>query len=166
MIVPTVTNTLLKKFVRTVPRSRTNPQFNADVIGASLAPHRITYGRIAELGGLRGKAKAPVPVDNSAWDNASFKNYADHATTPTFARGLDELLRGAASAERHGGHVAIMCAEMVWWRCHRRIIADHLLARGVDVVHLFDERKAEPAKLSEHARVDGTRVSYPSLVGS
>lgn len=145
--------------VRTVPRSRTNPQFNADVIGDSLDAAGITYSRIAELGGLRGKAKSPVRVDNSAWDNASFRNYADYATTPEFARGLAELLRVAES-----GSVAIMCAEMVWWRCHRRIIADHLLARGVPVVHLFDEKKAEPAKLSEHARVHDGVVSYPSLL--
>lgn len=149
--------------VRTIPRSRTNPQFNADVIGASLAAYGVEYGRIAELGGLRGKAKAPVAVDNSAWENASFRNYADYATTPVFARGLEQLLRAADDAAARNGRVAVMCAEMVWWRCHRRIIADHLLARGVPVLHLFDERKAEPAKLSEHARVLGTRVSYPSL---
>lgn len=148
--------------VRTVPRSRTNPQFNADVIGGALEAHGIGYGRIQELGGLRGKAKAPVAADNSSWENTSFRNYADHATTPAFERGLDALLRAAEEARARNGRVAIMCAEMLWWRCHRRIIADHLLARGVPVLHLWDEQKAEPAKLSEHARVKGTHVSYPA----
>ncbi len=148
--------------VRTIPRSRTNPQFNEDVIAASLEPHGIGYQRIAELGGLRGKAKAPVPVDNGGWENTSFRNYADHATSPTFERGLEKLLEAADAAATRHGRIAIMCAEMVWWRCHRRIIADHLLARGVPVLHIFDAERADPATLTPHARVEGTRVSYPA----
>jgi uncharacterized protein (DUF488 family) len=126
--------------VRTVPRSRTNPQFNADVLPAALRAEGIEYVRAPGLGGLRGKKKGS-PSRNTAWDNESFRNYADYAQTPAFARALDELLERAARST-----CAIMCAEAVWWRCHRRIIADYLLARGVSVRHILGEDRAEDAK--------------------
>lgn len=143
--------------IRSIPRSRTNPQFDADVLGAALAHHGIAYHRVPELGGLRGRTKGPGASVNLGWENESFRNYADHALTPTFEAGLRAL---ADIASR--GNVAIMCAEMLWWRCHRRIVADHLLARGIPVTHVFDETKAEPAQLTRFAKVSGTKVTYPA----
>jgi uncharacterized protein (DUF488 family) len=142
--------------VRTVPRSRTNPQFNADVLPAALAAEGIEYVHMAGLGGLRGKKKS-APSRNTAWENASFRNYADYAQTPPFARALDELLERAARST-----CAIMCAEALWWRCHRRIIADYLLARGASVRHILAEARAEDAKPTPFLELepDGT-LSYP-----
>lgn len=140
--------------VRTVPRSRKNPQFNKEVLPAAVAP--LAYVHLAGLGGLRGRAKV-VTDRNAGWQNASFRNYADYAETPAFRAALDELL---ALARREP--VAVMCAEAVWWRCHRRIIADHLLARGVRVRHIIDARKAEDATMTPFARVgEGGVISYP-----
>ena len=142
--------------VRTVPRSRTNPQFNSDVLPAALGAEGIEYVGAAGLGGLRGKKKGN-PSRNTAWKNDSFRNYADYAQTPAFARALDELLERASRSS-----CAIMCAEAVWWRCHRRIIADYLLERGVSVRHIFDEGHADDAKPTPFLEVeaDGT-LSYP-----
>ena len=142
--------------VRTVPRSRANPQFNADVLGDALAPYRIGYGRIAELGGLRGRSAEVPPEVNGWWDNKSFHNYADYALSEPFRRGIAELVR--LGRERRA---AIMCAEGVWWRCHRRIIADYLIARGETVLHLMGAGRVEPARLTEAAQVDGGRITYP-----
>ena len=133
--------------VRTVPRSRTNPQFNKDVMPASLEPHGIGYRHIAALGGLRGR-KVDVPADvNGFWENQSFHNYADYAMTPAFSEGLEELL-----ALGDGKRCAIMCAETVWWRCHRRIITDYLLAAGERVCHILGPGKVEEAHMTEAAR--------------
>jgi uncharacterized protein (DUF488 family) len=142
--------------VRTVPRSRTNPQFNVDVLPAVLRAEGIEYVRAPGLGGLRGKKKGS-PSRNTAWENESFRNYADYAQTPAFAQALDELLERAARST-----CAIMCAEAVWWRCHRRIIADYLLARGVSVRHILGEARAEDAKPTPflEPEPDGT-LSYP-----
>lgn len=143
--------------VRTVPRSRTNPQYNTDRLPENLAPFGIGYRHIAELGGLRSKART-VPEDvNGFWQNRSFHNYADYALSETFERGLRELLALSASET-----CALMCAEAVWWRCHRRIIADHLLARGEEVIHLLDAGQ-QPATLTPGAEIrpDGT-VVYPA----
>lgn len=125
--------------VRTVPRSRTNPQFNADTLPAALGAHGIGYRHLAALGGLRKRAKGASP--NAAWRNESFRNYADYALTPAFREGLDELRKLA-----EGHRVAIMCAEAVWWRCHRRIIADYLLAAGEEVTHILAPGRVEPAR--------------------
>jgi uncharacterized protein (DUF488 family) len=142
--------------VRTVPRSRTNPQFNADVLPAGLRARGIEYVHAAGLGGLRGKKKGS-PSRNTAWQNESFRNFADYAQTPEFVRALDELLERAAPST-----CAIMCAEAVWWRCHRRIIADYLLARGVSVRHILDEARADDAKPTPFLELEpnGT-LSYP-----
>jgi uncharacterized protein (DUF488 family) len=142
--------------VRTVPRSRTNPQFNSDVLPAALGAAGIEYVHAAGLGGLRGKKKSG-PSRNTAWANESFRNYADYAQTPAFARALEELLERAARSA-----CAIMCAEAVWWRCHRRIIADYLLARGVTVRHILGEARAEDAEPTPFLQLepDGT-LSYP-----
>lgn len=142
--------------VRTVPRSRTNPQFNKDAMPASLEHFGIGYRHIAALGGLRGRAADVAPEVNAFWENRSFHNYADYATTPAFREGLEELL-----ALGEGERCAIMCAETVWWRCHRRIITDYLLASGRDVFHIIDSEVPELAKLTPGAVADAGVLVYP-----
>ncbi len=143
--------------VRTVPKSRRNPQYGEAVIGEELAPYQVGYTRIAALGGLRGKSRE-VPADvNGFWQNQSFHNYADYALSDEFAAALDELL--AISSERR---CAIMCAEAVWWRCHRRVISDYLLARGRTVLHLMGGGRVEPARLTPGARPEDGKVLYPA----
>lgn len=134
--------------VRTVPRSRTNPQFNRDALPDSLAAHGIGYEHIADLGGLRGKHHSGETSRNTFWQNSNFRNYADHALTPEFRAGLDRLR--ALGDERR---VAIMCAEAVWWRFHRRIIADHLIGRGESVMHILGRGWVDRARLSAAARL-------------
>lgn len=143
--------------VRTMSRSRANPQFNEDALGPALVEYQIGYERMAALGGLRKRVRDVPDAINGWWENRSFHNYADHALGQEFAAGLDELV--ARGRERP---LAVMCAEAVWWRCHRRIIADHLLARGEEVFHLMGEDKVEPARLSEGARVEDGLVTYPA----
>jgi len=142
--------------VRTVPRSRTNPQFNRDSLPDSLAARGIGYEHIAELGGLRGKQRSGGTSRNTFWQNSSFRNYADHALTPEFRAGLDRL-RALGDEQR----VAIMCAEAVWWRCHRRIIADYLLNAGEAVFHILAPGKVEAARLTPEARpLEGVGLIY------
>ncbi|MFM0050645.1 DUF488 domain-containing protein [Caballeronia grimmiae] len=143
--------------IRTVPKSRTNPQFNADTLPASLAPYGIAYERIAELGGLRRKAKDIAPDLNGFWENRSFHNYADYALSDSFRSGLDELIRLGRQQRS-----AVMCSEAVWWRCHRRIVADYLLAHGETVFHLMGDDRIEDAHLTQGAvvRAPGI-VHYP-----
>lgn len=141
--------------IRTVPRSRTNPQYNGDVLGQALAPFQIAHCRIAELGGLRKKSDVPPEV-NALWRNKSFHNYADYALHQPFRDGLATLIQ--ASMERR---TAIMCAEAVWWRCHRRIVADYLIATGREVFHLMGEDTVTSASLTEGAVVDADRIRYP-----
>jgi uncharacterized protein (DUF488 family) len=139
--------------VRSVPRSRANPQFNADTLPGPLAAAGIGYRHLAALGGLRHRPKGAPPSPNTLWRNDSFRDYADYAMTPAFRAGLDELCALARDQR-----CAIMCAEAVWWRCHRRIIADYLLARGVAVAHIMGTGKHDPADLTAGARSlpDGT----------
>lgn len=141
--------------VRAIPRSRTNPQFNIDALPPELAANGIGYEHFPELGGRRGRALADSP--NDFWDNASFRNYADYAGTEAFRTGL-ERLRDLGQQQC----AAIMCAEAVWWRCHRRIIADYLISAGETVFHILGPGKTEPAKLTPAARKtpDGT-LTYP-----
>jgi len=143
--------------VRTVPRSRANPQFNADTLPEALAAHRIGYRHVRRLGGLRGRRKDQAPSRNAFWENVSFRNYADYASTPEFREGMAEL-RGLGRAHA----CAVMCAEAVWWRCHRRIITDYLLAGGDAVFHILGPGKIERAGLNPAAfrEADGTLV-YP-----
>jgi uncharacterized protein (DUF488 family) len=143
--------------VRTIPRSRTNPQYNFDVLGSELEPSRVGYGRIAQLGGLRGRTREVDPSVNAYWQNRSFHNYADHALGDAFAEGLDELLAIAA-----GRTTAIMCSEAVWWRCHRRIIADYLLLKGRPVRHLMGSGRIETASMTPGARERDGRLVYPA----
>jgi uncharacterized protein (DUF488 family) len=143
--------------VRTVPRSRANPQFNGDALPASLSRFGLRYEHLPELGGLRGRQPASAASPNTLWSNPSFRNYADYALTEPFRRGLERLRRLGRS------RCAIMCAEAVWWRCHRRIIADYLLASGETVFHIMGPGRADPAKLTPGAvlRADGS-VVYPA----
>jgi uncharacterized protein (DUF488 family) len=144
--------------VRTVPRSRTNPQYNFDVLGEELRPWQVGYERIAELGGLRGRSAVPPDV-NGFWENQSFHNYADYALSDAFGRGLDRLM--AMASERR---TAIMCAEAVWWRCHRRLIADALVVRGWRVEHLGVGERPMVHDLPEFALVDSSgEITYPPL---
>jgi uncharacterized protein (DUF488 family) len=133
--------------VRTVPRSRTNPQFNQDALPAALAKAGISYVHIPELGGLRSRRKGEEGSPNTFWDNASFRNYADYAMSAPFRAGLDRL-RKLGDTDR----CAMMCAEAVWWRCHRRIIADYLMRAGEEVIHLVSPGRQEPARMTPAAR--------------
>jgi uncharacterized protein (DUF488 family) len=142
--------------VRTVPRSRTNPQFNRDALPESLAGYQIGYEHIAELGALRRRQRLIEPSPNGYWENASFRNYADYALTDRFREGLDRLTDlGSRSI------TAVVCAEAVWWRCHRRIIADHLLASGHSVFHILGPGKIEPASLTPGAHRSPDGLVYP-----
>jgi len=143
--------------VRTVPRSRTNPQYNADVLSGELAPFQIGYERIAELGGLRGRSRTVDPDVNDFWENQSFHNYADYALSHDFELGLDALMSIAAETR-----TAVMCAEAVWWRCHRRIIADYLLLRGRCVIHLMGADRTELARMTAAAMERDGRLVYPA----
>lgn len=143
--------------MRTVPRSRTNPQYNFDVLPDELGRWQISYRRIAELGGLRGKSKAIAPDVNGYWENQSFHNYADYALSEEFEGGLEELM--SVPSDRR---VAIMCAEAVWWRCHRRIIADYLLLHGREVIHLMGQGRDGPARMTPAARERDGHLVYPA----
>jgi uncharacterized protein (DUF488 family) len=147
--------------VRTVPRSRTNPQYNADTLPASLGASGIGYEHIAALGGLRAHRRAVPPEVNGYWENRSFHNYADYAMGPEFHAGLERLI-----ALGEGRRCAIMCAESVWWRCHRRIITDYLLARGCDVFHLVSTDVPEPAKMTPDAVPVDAHLEYPGAQAS
>ena len=143
--------------VRTVPRSRTNPQYNADALPESLAKRGIGYVHIASLGGLRGHRRDVPPQVNGYWENQSFHNYADYAMSAEFRSGLARL-RELGGARR----AAVMCAEAVWWRCHRRIIADYLLAAGERVFHILGPDAVVPATLTKAATVQPNGVlTYP-----
>jgi uncharacterized protein (DUF488 family) len=143
--------------VRTVPRSRRNPQYNEDVLADELEPFQLGYVRIAGLGGLRGRSRDVPPELNGFWQNDSFHNYADYALSDEFGAALTELLRISSSRR-----CAIMCAEAVWWRCHRRIIADYLLAHGRTVCHVMGSDRIEPARLTSAAEVEDGKILYPS----
>jgi uncharacterized protein (DUF488 family) len=141
--------------VRTVPKSRHNPQFASDALASSLAAAGIGYRAFPGLGGFR-RARADSP--NAGWRNASFRGYADYMMTPAFAGNLDALIELARSAT-----VAAMCAEAVPWRCHRSLIADALLARGIATEEIVSEAKTQPHRLTPFARVAGTTITYPPL---
>ncbi|GAB2178910.1 DUF488 domain-containing protein [Dongia sp. agr-C8] len=141
--------------IRRMPRSRTNPQYNEDRLPQALKHFQIGYLRMGELGGLRKKSEV-APDVNGFWTNVSFHNYADYALSAAFQAGFERLLQ--VSAERR---TAIMCAEAVWWRCHRRIVADYLLNAGRSVYHLMANDRVEPARLSDGAVPAGARIQYP-----
>src|SRR5450759_1279088 len=133
--------------VRTIPKSRHNPQFNEEDLRVQLLEHAIEYIRLAGLGGLRHTTKASI---NTAWKNASFRGYADYMQTPEFTRALGELIDMAIEKR-----IAIMCAEAVPWKCHRSLIGDALLIRNIKVEDIFDEKTIKPHLLTPCAKVDG-----------
>jgi uncharacterized protein (DUF488 family) len=139
--------------VRTLPGSKKVPQFNKEALEPVLVEVGIAYVHLKSLGGLR---KPRADSENAGWRNKSFRGYADYMQAPEFERGLEELIELALERP-----TAIMCAEAVPWRCHRSLIADALVVRGHEVVHVFSKTKAEPHRLTAFARVDGARVSYP-----
>jgi uncharacterized protein (DUF488 family) len=144
--------------IRTVPRSRRNPQFDADALGAALRAAGIDYVPTPELGGLR-KPRKDSP--NSAWRNESFRGFADYMQTSEFARAVERLVD--LGRERR---TAIMCAEAVPWRCHRSLVADALVVRGVPVVEILSETSHRDHMLTGFARVRGTSVTYPPAQAS
>ena len=142
--------------IRSTPRSRTNPQYNLDTLPEALAAYQIGHIRIAELGGRRPKSKTVPPEINAFWTNQSFHNYADYALSDVFHAGLAQLR--ALSNDRR---CAVMCSEAVWWRCHRRFVADYLLAEGREVFHLMGEDRVDPAKMTPAATPEGRALVYP-----
>jgi uncharacterized protein (DUF488 family) len=139
--------------VRKMPGSRRNPQFGRDTLPQALRQAGIGYVHMPGLGGLR-RRRPDSP--NTGWENASFQGYADYMLMPEFQQSLEELL-GRAGGER----AALMCAEAVPWRCHRSLIADALVARGVAVEHILGAPRTQPHVLTPWARVQGTRIIYP-----
>jgi uncharacterized protein (DUF488 family) len=137
--------------VRRVPRSRRHPQFSADALAQALGGAGISCRHFPELGGLR---KPRPDSANTAWRNLSFRGYADYMDTPEFRAGLDALVGWA------GQPTVIMCAEAVWWRCHRQLVADALVARGFEVRHIMSAGGPSVHELTAFARVERGRVSY------
>jgi len=139
--------------VRTWPSSKRYPQFNKDALAESLNAQGIRYEHFPELG---GKRKAKPDSRNTAWRNASFRGYADYMETEQFQKGIERLLDVASET----GPTAIMCAEAVWWRCHRSLIADYLKVRGVEVMHILGANKIEPHPYTPAARIVNGELSY------
>ena len=140
--------------VRSIPRSRRVPQFNAETIEGDLAKENVKYVSLRQLGGLR---KPRLDSPNQAWHNASFRGYADYMQTPEFEAGIEVLMATASKMP-----TAIMCAEAVPWRCHRSLIGDAMLARGWKVLDLMTEKSAKSHELTSFAKVSGRQVTYPA----
>lgn len=140
--------------VRTVPKSRHVPQFNSEALADALGKQRIGYVHLKALGGLRHAKKDSI---NAGWRNASFRGYADYMATEEFAQGIDRLI-SLAKEKR----TAIMCAEAVPWRCHRSLIGDALLVRGIFTEDIMSATSIRPHKLTEFAEVDGQQITYPA----
>ena len=145
--------------VRSIRGSRTNPQYNAETLPESLAEFGIGYAPISELGGRRSRQKSVPAEVNAYWQNRSFHNYADFAMSAEFAIGLQRLLKLSADAV-----CAVMCAEAVWWRCHRSLIADYLKALGVTVTHILGEEKSEAHPYTSAAQIVNGKLSYRGIL--
>ncbi len=143
--------------IRSMPRSRMNPQFNRETLPDSLARVRIDYVHMPALGGLRHPR---ADSRNTAWRNESFRGYADYMQTAEFAAGIEKLIELGGVKQ-----VAIMCAEAVPWRCHRSLVGDALTARGMAVEDIVGARRRHPHKVTPFAKIDGAQVSYPGLIG-
>lgn len=139
--------------VRTIPRSRHNPQFNTDALAKSLKKAGLAYEHMPQLGGLRKPKKDSI---NTGWRNASFRGYADYMQTDDFWNALNELMESA-----HKKRTALMCAEAVPWRCHRSMIADALLIRGWTVLDIMSDQQAGPHRLTTFAKVEHGHITYP-----
>jgi uncharacterized protein (DUF488 family) len=142
--------------VRSFPGSRRYPQFNREALSESLAKLGIEYKHAPRLGGRRTPRK---DSHNTAWKNASFRAYADHTETDEFRNGVEELLELADDSR-----IAVMCAEAVWWRCHRSLISDYLKAKGHTVIHILDENKTEEHPFTSAARIVDGELSYRGLI--
>ncbi|MFL6353428.1 MAG: DUF488 family protein [Bryobacteraceae bacterium] len=140
--------------IRTIPRSRRNPQYDQESLKRVLAEHHIGYVHLPALGGLRHPRK---DSPNSGWTNASFRGYADYMQTAEFAGAIDDLITRAASSQ-----TAIMCAEAVPWRCHRSLVGDALLVREIQVEDIISAKSVKPHRLTGWARVEGLRITYPA----
>lgn len=146
--------------VRKMSRSRSNPQYNSAEFASTLGAHEIGYRHISALGGLRTRSRDVPREVNGFWVNRSFHNYADYAMGAEFQSGLAEL-----RSLGHATTCAIMCAEATWWRCHRRIIADYLIAAGETVFHILGPDRVEPAHLTANARMEANgTLTYPAAV--
>jgi uncharacterized protein (DUF488 family) len=141
--------------VRSLPGSKRYPQFNKEALSASLHKAGIRYEHFLELGGRR---KAPSNSRNIAWRNASFRGYADYMETEEFQKGIERLVDLAKEV----GSTAIMCAEAVWWRCHRALVSDYLKARGIEVMHIIDAKRSDPHPYTSAARIVDGELSYRS----
>lgn len=144
--------------VRSFPGSRRHPQFNKENLGASLHEAGIEYLHFSELGGRR---RAKPDSLNMAWRNEMFRGYADYMETEDFVRGIARLLEIGG-----GRRTAIMCAEAVWWRCHRSLIADHLKSREIEVTHIMSEGKSEPHRFTAAAQIVNGELSYRGMLGT
>jgi uncharacterized protein (DUF488 family) len=142
--------------VRTIPRSRRHPHFGRDALDAFLASHGISYRHLPALGGLRTPREDSI---NTAWRHGGFRGYADYMQTEAFARGVGELLTFAQVAQS-----AVICAEAAWWDCHRQLLSDALLVRGVPVLHIVSSAPPKPHVLGAFARVEDGKVIYPGLL--
>lgn len=142
--------------VRSIPRSRRHPHFSREALATGLQGDDVAYEHFPALGGLR-RPRPDSP--NGGWRHPAFRGYADHMGTREFEDGLSALLRFAAHHR-----AAVMCAEAKWWQCHRQLIADMLVARGVDVRHILTAARPDPHQLTPFARVSGGAVTYPALV--
>lgn len=138
--------------MRSFPGSRKHPQYGKDALADALHEQGVAYRWFQKLGGRR-RAAADSP--NTVWRNASFRGYADYMSTPEFGQGLDELLELASQSR-----VALMCAEAVWWRCHRSMVADALCARGINVVHILDAGHSVVHPMTAPARIENGRLTY------
>jgi uncharacterized protein (DUF488 family) len=142
--------------VRTIAKSRHNPQFGEQSLAASLAEQQLKYLRLEKLGGLRPTTKDSI---NKAWRNKSFRGYADYMQTSEFTEGLRELIKLAKDST-----TAIMCAEAVPWRCHRSLIGDALLLRDIEVIDIMNQKSTKAHALTSFAVVDGLTLTYPETV--
>jgi uncharacterized protein (DUF488 family) len=141
--------------VRLLPGSKRYPQFNRESLAESLSERGIGYEPFPELGGRR---KPKPDSRNTAWRNEAFRGYADHMETEGFREGVNRLVDLANKV----GPPALMCAEAVWWRCHRALISDFLKGRGIEVTHILDEKKTEPHPFTSAARIVNGELSYAS----
>jgi uncharacterized protein (DUF488 family) len=142
--------------IRTIPRSRRHPHFNRDALETFLNLHGMAYRHFPELGGLR---KPRPDSTNTAWRVEGFRGYADYMQTTAFSTAVSALFHFAAT-----DHTTVMCAESVWWQCHRRLLADALLVRNTPVYHILSTASPKPHELSEFAHVEGVVVTYPGLL--
>jgi uncharacterized protein (DUF488 family) len=139
--------------VRSLPGSKRYPQFNKEALADALGQHGIRYEHFADLGGRR---KPKQDSRNTAWRNASFRGYADYMETEEFRKGFERLVDLTSEA----GPAAIMCAEAVWWRCHRALVSDYLKARSIEVIHIVDSNKTEPHPFTSAASMVNGELSY------